>query len=343
MARSVHRAKTVAFCLLFVIAAAVVLPQAAVAAPVLKEGMTGSSVKELQRRLSEWGYPVEVDGRFGPLTKAAVEKFQKERGLAVDGIVGAPTWRELEKSPALIHVVERGDSLYVLARRYGVSIADIMQANNLSNDVIVIGQKLTIPKKAAAAAASEGLAAAASSGQVYQVRPGDSASVIAKKFNTSVPALAEANRLSDPNRLRAGQKLIIPGWQTNIPRLIWPVKGRISSPYGWRIHPVYKNRQFHGGIDIAVPVGTSVKAAAAGKVIESGWMDGFGYGVVIDHGQGVTTWYGHNSKLLVKVGDRVRQGQVIARSGNTGVSTGPHVDFRIKVNGETLNPVYWLP
>ncbi|NLA59424.1 MAG: M23 family metallopeptidase, partial [Firmicutes bacterium] len=61
------------------------------------------------------------------------------------------------------------------------------------------------------------------------------------------------------------------------------------------------------------------------------------------HGQGVTTWYGHNSKLLVKVGERVRQGQVIARSGSTGVSTGPHVDFRIKVNGETLNPIYWLP
>ncbi|NLY30919.1 MAG: peptidoglycan DD-metalloendopeptidase family protein [Firmicutes bacterium] len=343
MARTVHRAKTVAVCLLFAIAAAVVLPQAAVAAPVLKEGMTGSSVKELQRRLSEWGYPVEVDGHFGPLTKAAVKKFQKERGLAVDGIVGAQTWKELEKSPALIHEVRRGDSLYVLARRYGVSIADIVEANNLSNEVIVVGQKLVIPKEAVAAAASGELAAAAPSGQVYQVRPGDSASVIAKKFNTSVLALAEANRLSDPNRLRAGQKLIIPGWNANIPRLIWPVKGRISSPYGWRVHPVYKNRQFHGGIDIAVPVGTSVKAAAGGKVIESGWMDGFGYGVVIDHGQGVTTWYGHNSKVLVKVGERVRQGQVIARSGNTGVSTGPHVDFRIKVNGETLNPIYWLP
>ncbi|NLJ68993.1 MAG: peptidoglycan DD-metalloendopeptidase family protein [Firmicutes bacterium] len=344
MALSVYRAKTVAFCLLFAILSAGLLASAAVAAPLLKEGMTGSSVKELQQRLTEWGHPVKADGHFGPLTKAAVKAFQKDRGLAVDGIVGNQTWRELNKSPAQIHLVKRGDSLYVLARRYGVSIADIMEANNLSSEVIVVGQKLSIPKKAAAeAAAGGGAAEAASSGQVYQVRPGDSASVIAKKFNTSVPALAEANRLSDPNRLRAGQELIIPGWQASIPRMIWPVKGRVSSPYGWRIHPVYKNRQFHGGIDIAVPVGTSVKAAAAGKVIESGWMDGFGYGVVIDHGQGVTTWYGHNSKLLVKAGDRVRQGQVIARSGNTGVSTGPHVDFRIKVNGETLNPVYWLP
>jgi len=342
MARSALRASTVVVCLLLAAAATVFLPLAAVAAPVLKEGMTGSSVEELQRRLTEWGHPVEVDGRFGPLTKEAVKMFQKERGLVVDGIVGAQTWRELAKSPSLVHVVQRGDSLYVLARRYGVSIKDIMEVNNLASDVIVIGQKLIIPKKPAAGDDGD-LQPAASSGTVYQVRPGDSASVIAKRFNTSVPALAAANRLSDPNRLRAGQELIIPGWQATIPRLIWPVKGRISSPYGWRTHPVYKVRQFHGGIDIAVPVGTSVKAAAAGKVIESGWMDGFGYGIVIDHGEGVTTWYGHNSKLLVKVGDRVRQGQIIARSGNTGVSTGPHLDFRIKVNGETINPIYWLP
>ncbi|NLA58603.1 MAG: LysM peptidoglycan-binding domain-containing protein, partial [Firmicutes bacterium] len=267
MAASVHRAKTVAVCLLFIIAAAGILPPVTVAAPVLKEGMTGSNVKELQRRLTEWGYPVTIDGHFGPLTKAAVQEFQKSRGLLVDGIVGTQTWRELEKSPTLTHVVQRGDSLYVLARRYGVSIKDIMEANNLTNELIVVGQKLTIPKKAPAAA-SRAAAQDVPPGQVYQVRPGDSASVIAKKFNTSVPALAEANRLSDPNRLRAGQKLIIPGWQASIPRLIWPVKGRVSSPYGWRIHPVYKTRQFHGGIDIAVPVGTSVKAAAAGKVIE---------------------------------------------------------------------------
>jgi murein DD-endopeptidase MepM/ murein hydrolase activator NlpD len=128
-----------------------------------------------------------------------------------------------------------------------------------------------------------------------------------------------------------------------MPRFVWPVRGRISSPYGWRVHPVYKNRQFHGGIDIVAPVGTSVRAAAAGKVIRSGYMGAFGYGVVIDHGRGVTTWYGHNSRLSVKVGEKVKQGQVIARSGNSGITTGPHVDFRIKVDGDTVNPIKWLP
>ena len=84
-----------------------------------------------------------------------------------------------------------------------------------------------------------------------------------------------------------------------------------------------------------------MKAKAFIRSLQSG-DDGLAM-ELIDHGQGETTWYGHNSKVLVKVGERVRQGQVIARSGNTGVSTGPHVDFRIKVNGETLNPIYWLP
>jgi murein DD-endopeptidase MepM/ murein hydrolase activator NlpD len=77
-------------------------------------------------------------------------------------------------------------------------------------------------------------------------------------------------------------------------------------------------------------------------VIKAENMGGFGLGVVLDHGHGVTTWYGHNSKLLVKVGERVVRGQLIAQSGSTGVSTGPHLDFRIKVNGNTVNPAHWL-
>jgi murein DD-endopeptidase MepM/ murein hydrolase activator NlpD len=343
MARSVHRVRTVALCLLWTIILAGMVADMAVAARLLKQGMTGADVQELQQRLGEWGYSLQADGKFGPLTAAAVKAFQKACQIKVDGIVGTQTWSELSKGPTITHRVQRGDSLYVLARRYGVSIEAIMDANDLTDEIIIIGRQLTIPRRQVVTASGQSLDIEAPPEQVYQVRPGDSASVIARKFNTSVPALAEANRLSDPNRLRAGQKLIIPGWQSDMPRFIWPVRGRISSPYGWRVHPIYKNRQFHGGIDIVASVGTTVRAAANGKVIRSGYMGAFGYGVVIDHGRGVTTWYGHNSRLLVKVGDKVRQGQTIARSGNTGVSTGPHVDFRIKVEGETVNPAHWLP
>lgn len=342
MASSALTIKTVALCLILAMLGGM-LPEIAVAAGLLKQGMTGTDVKVLQQKLMEWGYPLEADGKFGPLTVAAVKAFQASRGLKVDGIVGTQTWEEIGKSPTVTYTVKRGDSLYILARRYGVSIEAIMDANDLTDEIIIIGRELTIPAGQHMAAGGQGLSSETPPEQVYQVRPGDSASVIARKFNTSVPALAEANRLADPNRLRAGQKLVIPGWQGDMPRLVWPARGRISSPYGWRVHPVYKNRQFHGGIDIAVPVGTSVRAAAAGKVIRSGYMGAFGYGVVIDHGRGVTTWYGHNSRLSVKVGEKVRQGQVIARSGNSGITTGPHVDFRIKVDGETVNPMKWLP
>lgn len=126
-------------------------------------------------------------------------------------------------------------------------------------------------------------------------------------------------------------------------RMIWPVQGRISSPYGWRIHPVLKTRRFHSGLDIAVPTGTPVKAAANGVVILSGWVSGYGNTVVIDHGGGISTLYGHNSALTVKVGQEVVQGQVIARAGSTGMSTGPHVHFEVRQEGTPIDPGRFLP
>jgi len=108
------------------------------------------------------------------------------------------------------------------------------------------------------------------------------------------------------------------------------VQGTISSGYGSRIHPVLQVRHFHGGIDIAAPEGTPVKAAEAGRVIKAGSMGNYGLGVVIEHSGGVTTWYGHNSKLLVRAGDLVKQGQTIALVGRSGLTTGPHLDFGSK-------------
>lgn len=122
---------------------------------------------------------------------------------------------------------------------------------------------------------------------------------------------------------------------------IWPVRGTITSRYGWRT--LFGVSNFHGGLDIAVPYGTSVKAADGGKVITAGWHNSYGNYIIIDHENGKTTYYAHNSKLLVRVGDRVYQGQVIAKAGSTGNSTGPHCHFEVRVNGQRQNPRNYLP
>ncbi|MBI2843767.1 MAG: peptidoglycan DD-metalloendopeptidase family protein [Armatimonadetes bacterium] len=118
-----------------------------------------------------------------------------------------------------------------------------------------------------------------------------------------------------------------------------PVSGRITSRFGYRVHPITGVRSLHRGVDLACPTGTPVHAAASGEVIMAGWMGAYGYAVVIDHGGGVSTLYGHNSRLLTGVGAQVSKGQVIARSGSTGWSTGPHVHFEKRVNGRPVNPL----
>jgi len=124
----------------------------------------------------------------------------------------------------------------------------------------------------------------------------------------------------------------------------WPCAGEISSPYGWRDSPFGgRSESFHDGIDIANDVGTEVVAAADGKVIFAGWQPVYGRTVMIDHGYGLVTKYAHNSALLVEEGDRVTKGQVIARMGSTGRSTGPHLHFTIFKWDETIDPLIYLP
>ena len=120
--------------------------------------------------------------------------------------------------------------------------------------------------------------------------------------------------------------------------LIYPVSGRITSTFGYRVHPITKVYKLHTGVDIACPTGTPIRAAAAGTVIIANWMPAYGYSVVLDHGGGVQTLYGHNSKLCVSVGQNVKQGETIAKAGSTGYSTGPHCHFEKRVNGRPVNP-----
>jgi murein DD-endopeptidase MepM/ murein hydrolase activator NlpD len=123
---------------------------------------------------------------------------------------------------------------------------------------------------------------------------------------------------------------------------ILPVNGWISSKFGYRISPFTNRRVFHEGVDIASMYGSDVKATANGLVIFAGYKPGYGNMVSIDHGFGFVTRYGHNSKLLVKVGDRVSKGDVIAKVGSSGKSTGPHCHYEVLVNGVPVNPLKFV-
>ncbi|MDO4203675.1 MAG: peptidoglycan DD-metalloendopeptidase family protein [Selenomonadaceae bacterium] len=123
----------------------------------------------------------------------------------------------------------------------------------------------------------------------------------------------------------------------------WPLIGEITSQYGWRVHPIWGDSRYHSGMDIAGDYGDEIRAAAAGEVIHSGWISGYGYAVIIDHGGSLTTLYGHNEALNVGVGQHVERGDVIAYCGSTGNSTGPHCHFEVRIDGELTDPEEYLP
>ncbi|WP_224086751.1 murein hydrolase activator EnvC family protein [Nostoc sp. MS1] len=121
-----------------------------------------------------------------------------------------------------------------------------------------------------------------------------------------------------------------------------PSDAPTSSPFGWRIHPILGYRRFHAGLDFAASYGSTIRAADSGTVIMAGWYGGYGKAVIIDHGNGITTLYGHTSQLYVSEGQSVQKGQAIAAVGSTGLSTGPHLHFEVRRNGTPVNPADYL-
>lgn len=124
---------------------------------------------------------------------------------------------------------------------------------------------------------------------------------------------------------------------------IWPVAGPISSYYGYRTSPGGIGSTFHEGVDIAGDYGTPISATAAGTVTQAGWVGGYGYLVEVKHADGIVTRYGHNSAVLVYEGQHVNQGSMIALMGSTGNSTGPHCHYEVRIHGEAVDPMYFLP
>lgn len=125
-----------------------------------------------------------------------------------------------------------------------------------------------------------------------------------------------------------------------------PISGRITSPFGWRTHPIFNSRTFHSGVDIGGPNYGNIRASNSGKVIYSGWYGGYGKVVIVDHGtingHPMTTLYAHMSTIKVKQGQYVNQGDVLGLEGTTGYSTGPHCHFEVRINGKPNNPMNYI-
>jgi murein DD-endopeptidase MepM/ murein hydrolase activator NlpD len=122
----------------------------------------------------------------------------------------------------------------------------------------------------------------------------------------------------------------------------YPSNAPTSSRFGWRVHPVLGYRRFHAGLDFAASYGSTIRAADSGTVIFAGWYGGYGRAIIIDHGNGITTLYGHSSELFVSEGQGVQRGQAIAAVGSTGLSTGPHLHFEVRRRGTPVNPADFL-
>jgi len=123
---------------------------------------------------------------------------------------------------------------------------------------------------------------------------------------------------------------------------IWPVRGRVTEGFGQRSDPFSGEGVFHSGVDISVPFGTQVQAGGDGIVMQEGWDSGYGNAILVDHGYGMTTKYGHLSKIFVVVGQEVKRAQVIGAVGMTGRTTGPHLHYEVIVNDTPVNPMKYL-
>lgn len=257
----------------------------------------------------------------------------------------APTTAPPSGLPEMIvHVVGRGETVSGIAARYGLKAGTVASSAGLDNpDRIYPGEILSFPSV---------------DGVTHIVKAGDTLSALAAHYQVTTDVIAWANSIKNPKALSLGRTLIIPGGKaprvvvtqthaaaaassSSVPAavggtLAWPFRGQISSYYGMRWG------RLHSGLDIAAPSGTIIHAAAAGEVTFVGWYGQYGRCLIIDHGGGVSTLYGHTSAILVNTGDQVERGEAVAKVGSTGNSTGPHLHFEVRVDGQTENPLGYL-
>jgi murein DD-endopeptidase MepM/ murein hydrolase activator NlpD len=240
----------------------------------------------------------------------------------------------------LRHTVSDGETVNGIAAELGVSASNLLASNRLfSGSQLQPGRVLYASRE----------------GVVHTIQRGQTLTDISLTYAVPVETLTSANGLTASSTIFAGDRILIPGVTTTfwddvvrlsngVPsRFIWPLEGEVVSTFGWRIHPVLENRHHHDGIDLDVPEGTIVHAAAGGEVYFYGEQPGYGNVLILEHADGYFTMYGHLASAIVSPGRYVEMGQEIALSGNTGISSGPHLHFEIR-NGEfPIDPLRYLP
>ena len=164
--------------------------------------------------------------------------------------------------------------------------------------------------------------------------------VFEQQYDEKMAAAQEIANLIEENRRREAART--QGYVSGSGSMIFPVSGAITDSFGWRTHPIFNRQIFHSGIDIGADYGEPIVAAQSGVVIHAGWIDGYGNTVIIDHGNGIESLYGHNQSLAVSEGQSVSQGQVISYCGSTGNSTGPHCHFEVLENDSPVDPNRYL-
>jgi len=268
--------------------------------------------------------------------------------------------------PKAVVTVQAGQTLWAIAQAHGVTVETLQTANGLAKTrSIEVGQQIVIPDHSSAAIALP-TAAVATAAQPPARRPlsvvvGDGETLwdLAQTYGVSVDAIVETNALPNGDLIRPGQKLVMPYGATELPArvalsnrlrsvvsiattFVWPARGRITSGFGFRMHPVFGTREMHTGIDIGAPLGAPVVSSREGRVIWAGWYGGYGMLVRVDHGSGLMTAYSHLSHISVKVGQILHPGDLVGRVGSTGFSTGPHLLFEIRIHGRPLDPLKYL-
>ncbi len=236
-------------------------------------------------------------------------------------------------APATVHVVNHGDTLLSIAHRNHISVAELARANNLDQSAkLSLGMKLNVPGAKSAAAAPAGPVVATVPAAVAPAKmaavgvPQQSVRMAQATANVEEPAAAEAPAVK-------------PGEATGaLPTFRWPVRGKVITSYGAKT-----NGKSNDGINLAVPEGTPVKAAEDGVVAYSGnELKGYGNLVLVRHANGYVTAYAHASELLVKRGDTIKRGQIIAKSGQSGEVGSPQLHFEIRKGSSPVDPLQFL-